>query len=182
MQQNAQMQPSIGKLANTYTEIMPFQEVSMPIGTRMVSSYTTYNVVLMLLYLGNFIQSEKIVAWLQGNSLLIAVTILLSWTLQGSESMIRFYRTYMPNASVNEIILFDFLIHFTPVIVLGLPRSADPLLAPWMAIATWYIVLHSQIKKIYMPWVWKGWYEAMIFGALPIFILIYHVVTRPGSG
>jgi len=110
--------------------------------------YTIWNwCIIAVAYLTG---SARLHLYVQSSSLLIACIVAMAWVILGWPFIRGFYRHFLRIETRWVLVLADFLVHFSSVIMLGLPqRIALPVIMPFITFWLWYMAMRPHISKIY---------------------------------
>lgn len=113
-----------------------------------IKYYTLWNWIVMLIALG--LGWPRIVLYSQASCILVACIIIMAWLLLGWPFIKQFYESVLLTKTTWLIILADFIIHFLPVLIMGLPYMfALPVVMPFLTFWVWYMAVRTNLKKMY---------------------------------
>jgi hypothetical protein len=133
--------------------------------------YTPYNVFAVILVLVLRFP-DAVVDVVRGSTLLVGASVLLVYLVYGYRVVVDYWRRWHPHWPTAMILIYDALIHFLPVLLLGLPRTCRGILIAYVIILIWYLLVRSQIQRIYIRDIEQWRYDAILFGAAPLLVVI----------
>jgi hypothetical protein len=80
---------------------------------------------------------------------LIAAAALLLLIHNGVHGIIKFYRDLFGIQNAGIIICLDFITHYLPAILLGVPRNPISYMQAYLVFATYYIFMYNKLHAIY---------------------------------
>ena len=139
----------------------------MHIIQRFLSMMTIQNIILLHFF-------NLYPAWFQdvlrGTSVMILIMIVLTWfTVPVLQYYVLLFRSFIPSFSSfssfsssssfsisdNTIIIIqliaDFILHFLPTLVIGLPTNPNSLLIAYGILCVWFSTFGKRISEIYVP-------------------------------
>ena len=80
---------------------------------------------------------------------LIAATSFFILSKFGYRNMINFYDRLFGTRNPAFIIILDFIAHYLPVILLGVPLDPMSYLKAYLVLVTYYVLMYNNLQKIY---------------------------------
>lgn len=123
---------------------------------RLVLSYTTWNIALVLVAFGMPVE-EWLRDFARANSLLIAAAISYIWitghAFRVRAAMFASYSALRVRPAYRDafMLLIDLTFHFLPVILVGLPRQPESVLVALAVMMVWMTAVRRRIHEIYVP-------------------------------
>lgn len=116
--------------------------------TKALLMYTVWNwLFIAVAYLTG---SARLHLYVQSSSLLIACVIAFAWVMLGWPFFQNFYRLALRTDTHWVIVATDFVAHFAPVFLLGLPQRLQlPVAMPLLTFWLWYMAMRPHINRIY---------------------------------
>jgi len=123
---------------------------------RLLSMMTIQNLILLLFF-------KWYPSWFQdilrGTSLMIMLMVVFTWTsvpmFQYYVHLFRSFPSFLPTITDQEIIIIltilDFIFHFLPILLIGIPHFPISLLIGYGLLCIWFILFGKQIHHIYIP-------------------------------
>ena len=116
---------------------------------KIIMYYTVWNWIILVLALST--GWTRITRYSQASSLLVACIIACAWSILGWPFFQQFYAGILMTKTSWIIALVDFVVHFSPVLIMGLPShiglpTAMPLLTFWV----WYMAMRPHLKNLYV--------------------------------
>lgn len=147
--------------------------------------FTTYNVAavigVIILKVLRFPLPNLLLNIVRSTSLLIAVATLVFLLALPTSTFVKYYREvfdWMPNDDTQAYVVFhlhNFILHILPVLVLGLPSGmyvTEGMLIAYILLLSWYTLVRSKIKKLYIDTVDIKGYDIVVYGVLPITLFV----------
>ncbi len=113
---------------------------------------------------------------------IVAISVAYIYLRYGPAVMDRFYQRLFP-ATFTEpwiALVFDALIHFAPVAVVGLPRTGTGLVIGYAAMVLWYLLIQYTvgIDTVYSKEIPCDVYEDWTMIGIPATLLALHVYNN----
>lgn len=137
--------------------------------------FTTYNVyiVLLLVLLKRFVTIPAlIIEIIKSTSFIIAIAVVYVYLTRGPQTVMDMYKRLHPSWPLWALLPYDWLLHFVPVLVMGLPSVNGVLTIALMIILIWYLMIESRVEKLYIP---RMDYKRVMYVFLPISIALYEL-------
>jgi len=147
------------------------------IATRVPFHFTAYNFVAFLysLMVGRCVLHDL----LRATSCLMAVGVA-SIHLRHGEKMVMsvFLELTSYTGRHKRLVVYplDFLLHFVPVIVLGVPHKPESVLMGFMTIFSWYMLVRKRLCILYSKEMTTACYDNIMIGVLSIATLFLTAV------
>jgi hypothetical protein len=139
----------------------------------MFQYFTTYNVCVTIIVK---VYEKRTAGWVfdivRGTALLVASAVAYFYVVYGPRVILSMYERIFPSRSTLLYLLFDWVIHFVPVLVLGLPRHVASLPIAYSLLLSWYAFMRANIPNIYFHSVSMSEYDTLI-AVLGVFVLVY---------
>lgn len=132
----------------------------------------------MLLYVyPSLFTSDIIKDTIKGLSFLIAIAVIYIYGVYGAKEIKQFYGHFIGNQFPTIIYyLLDFIIHFLPVILIGLPSHINGIFYAYFITVIWYLSIRHFIQKLYFENMSVKEYDFIIFVYLISVSLLYTIV------
>ncbi len=114
----------------------------------------------------------------RGTALIVAAAVAYIYVTLGSGALLSMYARMLPGWPTWLYLLYDWLIHFGPTIVMGLPRSGWSLLTAYALMVAWYCVVRGDVRSMYIPSAPLAMYDTLVFflgGAALTYALFTHL-------
>jgi hypothetical protein len=141
--------------------------------------FTSYTVAATLLSL--VVQVSPLVQeTVRAATFIVAASALYIYVRYGPVAIYRFYNTVLPTVFTNPAltVAYDVLVHFVPVLLLGLPAGGAPLLIAYAAVALWYMAVRSKIQTIYPTGAPTAVYDTWVSVGIPVSLLLIYGVMK----
>lgn len=136
----------------------------------MISGY-----VAVMAYVSYFINVH--VDILAGACLLIAVAAFLTKLHNGLKKSMSLYRSIFGINNIAIMMTIDFLVHYMPVILLGLPRDPSSYIIAYVLLLAYYIPMRGNLNTVYFGLVSPQWADPYVAGA-GLLVLVPAIVRR----
>jgi hypothetical protein len=98
-------------------------------------------------------------------SILVAVASLILWFNNGNAKFIEFYNTALNVKDPVAVAIIDFVIHYLPAILLGLPHNSYSYIKAYFVLLAYYVLMRNHLNSIYFGAVSPEWVDPYILGA-----------------
>jgi hypothetical protein len=140
--------------------------------------FTTYNVCATIIVKS---YEKQTAGWVfdivRGSALLVASAVAYIYVVHSPRVVLSMYERIFPSRSTLLYLLFDWVIHFVPFLVLGLPRRLSSLPIAYALLMSWYTYMMPTIPDIYFHTISRSEYDALI-AVLGVFVLVYTFTVR----
>lgn len=139
--------------------------------------FTTYNVYAVLLIV-LFRQFKTIpiliLETVRATSLLIAIAVIFIYMTKGIKHVWGMYHSMYPSWPSWTLLPYDWLLHFVPVMLMGLPSVLGSMTTGFLFIVVWYLLVKDRMKQLYVI---PGLdYGLVVFGVLPLCVALYETI------
>lgn len=125
------------------------------------TAYNLYATIVVLLF-GQRLLPEAVIDVVRGTSLLVAMSVAYIYVVYGTKAVFSMYQRINPTWSACSNMLFDWVVHFGPVLMLGLPRRSRSLVIALVLMLVWYWVVRDDVQNIYIRSIPLTGYDALI--------------------
>lgn len=140
---------------------------------------TPYSLIFsILLYTyPSLFTSNIIIDTIKGLSFLIATSVIYIYSVYGDKQIHKLYGYFIGNQfPIITYYLLDFVIHFLPVMLLGLPSHINGIFYAYFIIVIWYLSIRHFIQKLYFETMNVKEYDFIIFVYLISVSLLYTII------
>jgi hypothetical protein len=135
--------------------------------------FTTYTVLLTILS-RFYVWPASVMDVLRGTVSIVALSIAYIYLRYGPKVVYQFYARFLgSNVSPALVWLYDVLIHFLPVVVVGgFPRHFLGLAVAYAIFIAWFLAIRSSVglQSLYSPAIPKKDYDTWAFVFLPLIL------------
>lgn len=139
--------------------------------------FTTYNLyaTIVVVLFGKRLLNDRVIDIVRGTAFLVAACVGYMYLVFGAGAVLSMYRRINPSWSDCSNLLYDWAVHFAPLLILGLP-SASSLMIAFAVLLVWYMfVIRDEVSRLYIQSIPGSGYDKMmvvVFMVVLVYILV----------
>lgn len=118
----------------------------------MLQQLTTYSFIsTWIVFFARRYMPHGVVQCVQGLVFFVAIGVLAVYVMYGYKKILQFYErkqglTWLP---VPLVLVWDWIFHFLPVVLVGLPSTIASVYVGYMVMISWYVSVRNKIAQLY---------------------------------
>jgi len=139
-----------------------------------LTTYTFILSIIIFLYKGLPKPVNEIIRTL---SVIVYICVTYIYIRFGFNSVQNFYKQFGTIFnSKTYMLMFDYIVHSLPVLLIGLPTDPTSILYGYIIFAGWYALVRKNVQRLYLPDVPLIRYDELICVVVPVILYVYYIV------
>lgn len=130
---------------------------------RVFSYFTFYNLVATIaVIVFRSRLPEAVIDIVRGTALVVVFAVAYMYIVFGVGAVLSMYQRLYPALPRWVALLYDWSIHFGPILAIGLPKRVVSLLLAYGLLLAWYWIVREQVSKLYIQTIPVHSYDTLI--------------------